>query len=101
MRALTHLHPDIDYFFIIGADMVAYLPKWHAIDELAKLVTFVGVKRRGYAPQSPYPIVWVDAPLVDISSTQIRQRLACGLSIRYLVPDAVRNYIEEKGLYRG
>ncbi|MFD1429870.1 nicotinate-nucleotide adenylyltransferase [Lacticaseibacillus mingshuiensis] len=101
MRALTHLHPDIDYYFIIGADMVAYLPKWHAIDELAKLVTFVGVKRRGYAPQSPYPIVWVDAPLVDISSTQIRQRLACGLSIRYLVPDGVRHYIEEKGLYRG
>ncbi|WP_461212927.1 nicotinate-nucleotide adenylyltransferase [Lacticaseibacillus sp. GG6-2] len=101
MVGLKRLHPDTDYYFIIGADMVDYLPKWHRIDELVKLVTFVGVKRRGYTPQSPYPILWVDAPLIDISSTEIRERVATGQSIRYLVPEPVRAYIEKEGLYLG
>lgn len=97
---LKKLHPDVDYYFIIGADMVNYLPKWYRIDDLVKLVTFVGVKRPGVTPQSPYPVLWVDAPLIDISSTQIRQRVAMGQSIRYLVPEPVRDYIQKEGLYR-
>ncbi len=56
MLALKKLHPDTDYYFIIGADMVNYLPKWSRIDELVKLVTFVGVKRPGYTPSSQYPV---------------------------------------------
>ncbi|WP_225047027.1 nicotinate-nucleotide adenylyltransferase [Lacticaseibacillus kribbianus] len=99
MRALKKLHPDTDYFFIIGADMVNYLPKWREVDALAKLVTFVGVRRRGFVPASPYPIVWVDAPVIEISSTDLRERIRTGASIRYLVPDGVREYIAEKGLY--
>ncbi|MFD1399267.1 nicotinate-nucleotide adenylyltransferase [Lacticaseibacillus suilingensis] len=99
MRQLTKAHPDTDYYFIIGADMVNYLPKWRAIDELLKLVHFVGVKRRGFAPTSPYPITWVDAPTIEISSSQIRTKIRTGQSIRYLVPDCVRNYIEKEGLY--
>ncbi len=101
MVDLKKLHPDTDYFFIIGADMVEYLPKWYRINDLVKLVTFVGVKRPGYTPESPYPIVWVDAPIIEISSTQIRERVASGQSIRYLVPDAVRHYIKKEGLYLG
>nr|WP_276580116.1 nicotinate-nucleotide adenylyltransferase [Lacticaseibacillus parakribbianus] len=99
MRVLKKLHPDTDYFFIIGADMVNYLPKWREIDALMKLVTFVGVRRRGYVPATPYPIVWVDAPVIEISSTALRERIRTGGDIRYLVPDAVRTYIREKGLY--
>lgn len=99
MRALTKAHPDTDYFFIIGADMVNYLPKWRDIDALVKLVHFVGVKRRGFAPTSAYPITWVDAPLVDISSSEIRNKIKLGQSIRYLVPECVRSYIEKEGLY--
>ncbi|KRN24834.1 nicotinate-nucleotide adenylyltransferase [Lacticaseibacillus camelliae] len=100
MRALKKAHPDTDYYFIIGADMVAYLPKWRDVDKLLKLVHFVGVKRRGFAPASPYPITWVDAPLIDVSSSEIRTRVQTGQSIRYLVPDCVRAYIEKEGLYR-
>ncbi|WP_125704596.1 nicotinate-nucleotide adenylyltransferase [Lacticaseibacillus daqingensis] len=99
MVGLKRLHPDTDYYFIIGADMVNYLPKWSRIDDLVKLVTFVGVKRRGYMPQSAYPILWVDAPMIDISSTQLRERIRTGASTRYLIPDAVRTYIEKEGLY--
>ncbi|KRO18526.1 nicotinate-nucleotide adenylyltransferase [Lacticaseibacillus saniviri JCM 17471 = DSM 24301] len=99
MLALKKLHPDTDYYFIIGADMVNYLPKWSRIDELVKLVTFVGVKRPGYTPSSQYPVLWVDAPGIDISSTDIRHRVQTGQSLRYLVPDPVIDYIQQEGLY--
>ncbi|KRM56405.1 nicotinate-nucleotide adenylyltransferase [Lacticaseibacillus sharpeae] len=97
---LKHKHPDTDYYFIIGADMVNYLPKWHRIDELVKMVQFVGVKRPGYTPRTTYPVLWVDAPKLEITSTAIRKRVANGESIHYLVPDAVAAYIEKEGLYR-
>lgn len=99
MKELRQLHPDTDFYFIIGGDMVAYLPKWYKIDELMQLVQFVGVRRPGYPEVSDYPLMWVDVPLMDLSSTMIRQKVAQGCSIRYFVPEAVRAYIEEKGLY--
>ena len=100
MVALKAEHPENDYYFIIGGDMVAYLPKWSRIDELVKLVHFVGVKRTGFEQKSPYPILWVDVPTIDISSTQIRDKIKEGRSINYLVPKAVSDYIEKEGLYR-
>ncbi len=99
IKALLQKHPDYEIYFIIGGDMVAYLPKWHKITELVKLVHFVGVRRAGYPTSSPYPILWVDVPLIQISSTQIREKVAAGDSIRYLVPDAVKEYIHKEGLY--
>lgn len=97
--ALMKKHPDVDYYFIIGGDMVQYLPKWHRIDELSKLVTFVGVQRRGFETESKYPVVWVDVPMIDISSTDIRQRIKEGQSVRYFVPDSVIHFIKEHHLY--
>ncbi|CAI3519903.1 nicotinate-nucleotide adenylyltransferase [Enterococcus cecorum] len=99
MKALIAQNPDTDYYFIIGGDMVDYLPKWYKIDELVEMVQFVGVKRPGYTIDTPYPIIWLDAPMMDLSSSLIRKKIAQGCSIRYLVPEAVRNYILEKGLY--
>ena len=99
MKALIAQNPDTDYYFIIGGDMVEYLPKWYKIDELVEMVQFVGVKRPGYSIDTPYPIIWLDAPMMDLSSSLIRKKIAQGCSIRYLVPEAVRNYILEKGLY--
>lgn len=99
MLELTTENPDTEYYFIIGGDEVAYLPKWHRIDELVRIVNFVGVKRAGYAPESPYPIIWVDVPEIQLSSSYIRKQVNQGCSIRYLVPDRVREYIAEEGLY--
>lgn len=99
IKILKQRHPDTDYYFIIGGDMVAYLPKWHRIDELVKLVRFVGVRRRDFSVHTPYPVIWVDSPLIDISSSMIRQRVVNHQSIHYLVPEGVENYIYEKGLY--
>lgn len=96
---LKQRHPDISFYFIIGGDMVEYLPKWHAIDKLVELVQFVGVKRSGYPLISPYPIKEVEIPVIEISSTMIRERLGQGQEIKYLAPDAVIEYIKEHRLY--
>lgn len=99
MKELIKRHPENQYYFIIGGDMVAYLPKWEKIDELVKLVQFVGVGRPGYQRQSQYPILWVDVPTIGISSTLIRAKVKSGFSIHYLVPDKVEQYINEERLY--
>ncbi|MFW8597591.1 nicotinate-nucleotide adenylyltransferase [Enterococcus innesii] len=99
MRELTAKNPDTNYYFIIGGDMVNYLPKWHQIDELMELVTFVGVRRPEVPIDSSYPIIWIDIPLMDVSSTTIRKKVQQGCSVRYLLPDNVLHYIQEKGLY--
>lgn len=99
MKELTRQHPDTDYYFIIGGDMVEYLPKWHEIDALMNLVQFVAVRRPGYPVESPYPVIWVDVPLMDLSSTMIRKKISEGSSVRYYLPENVLHYIQEKGLY--
>lgn len=99
MKALTQNNPDTDYYFIIGGDMVEYLPKWYKIDELMTLTNFVGIRRPNYATITPYPIIWVDVPQMDISSTLIREKIKNGCSVRYLLPDSVIHYIKEKELY--
>lgn len=99
MNILINDHQDCKFFFIIGADMVQYLPNWNKIDELMELVTFVGVKREGYDLHSPYPVLKVDIPMIDISSTMIRKQLATHASVKYLVPDQVHHYMKENRLY--
>jgi len=99
MQQLTQKNPDTDYYFIIGGDMVKYLPKWSKIDELFEIVRFVGVERIGFSAETPYPVIWIDVPKVEISSTRIRKMIAMGNSPNYLMPKVVYRYIEEKGLY--
>lgn len=99
MCALTNEHPNTRFYFIIGADMVEYLPHWNSIEELSTIVNFVGVKREGYQLETPYPVSTVDIPVMDISSTLIRKRLKSNLTVRYLIPEAVYVYIKENDLY--
>ena len=98
--------PEVHW--LIGADMVNLLPKWHDFDALLAETAFVVMARPGYDfawPTLPQQIQHlrqrvVQAPLIDISATQIRRRNAAGLSIRYLTPAAVVDYIARGGLYR-
>ncbi|UOQ46318.1 nicotinate-nucleotide adenylyltransferase [Halobacillus salinarum] len=92
-------NPETEFYFIIGGDMVEYLPNWHRIDELVKLVQFVGVKRPGFEWDHQYDVHEVDIPLIEISSSEIRLRLAEQKTIRYLVPETVYEYIKEHRLY--
>lgn len=101
MCKLMAAHQDVDFFFIIGGDMVEYLPKWHRVNELLRMVQFVALARPGYSMSTPYRewLIEVDMPQLDIASSQVRDLIRSGHSIRYLVPEAVRLYIEENGLY--
>lgn len=99
MLELTKRYPENKFYFIIGADMVEYLPHWHRIDELVEIVQFIGVKRSGYKLQTTYPVTEVDIPLIDISSSMLRERLRNNKSVRYLIQANVYQYIREMGLY--
>lgn len=99
LRYLHKLYPENQYFLIMGSDQVNNFYQWKEPTKIAQLATLVGVKRTGYPLKAELPMIWVDVPGLDISSTAIRQTVAIGGSIRYLVPDLVRNYIQKKGLY--
>lgn len=96
---LKEREPDTQFYFIIGADMIEYLPKWRNIDQLVRLVRFVGVNRPAYSHQTKYPVQFVEIPEIHISSSLIRERLEKKRSVKYLIPDAVWEYIKEHHLY--
>ena len=100
MLLLHERDPDTAYYFIIGADMVDYLPKWHRIDELVEIVQFVGVQRPRYKAGTSYPVIWVDVPLMDISSSMVRDFVAKGRTPNFMLPKPVLDYIKKEGLYQ-
>ena len=88
-------------FWILGTDAARLLPRWKSINEVRRLAEFIIVSRpgdRGF-PKRPKDHI-VKAPLLEISSSEIRRRARQGLSVRYFVPDPVDRYIRQKGLYR-
>lgn len=95
IKYLQELHPNDTFYFIIGADMVEYLPKWNKVDELMEKVHFVGVMRPNYQLKTKYPITIVDIPSIDISSTYIRNQWKKGLDIKYFLPHEVYIYMKE------
>ena len=99
MRHLTKISSDVQFYFIVGGDMIEYLPKFKGIDELSSLVEFIGVTRQGYETTSPYSIHLVDMPTVAISSSFIRKRVKNNQTIKFMVPEEIENYIKEKHLY--
>lgn len=106
IRVLQELHPDKEFYFIIGADMVNYLAAWEQIEELASRVTFIGLRRPGFElaldslPSFLHgKVLLADMPVVDISSTDIRERLAAGHSVRYMIPESVYEYIRRGRMY--
>ncbi len=115
---LAHLHeedPSRELFFLMGADMLADLPRWHNAARVCELALPVAVHRPGCGPldfdamrsvASPERIelmrqCQVEMPSVGLSASDIRRRVQLGQSIRYQVPRAVEEYIVSHGLYRG
>lgn len=110
--------PGSELFFITGADAVLEMPTWKDPARLLELATFVAATRPGYdlsrlagllerlrntaiglVPEARVKIL--EVPALAISSSMIRERLAAGRPVRYLVPDPVAQLIEKSGLYRG
>lgn len=95
---LRDLNPGADIFYLIGEDNLAELHTWRRVDELHHLVQWVVMARGADGP--PHPYITLRQRRIDISATEIRGRIAKGQSIRYLVPDKVREIIENHQLYR-
>lgn len=125
LREIHRLYKDnVDIFFIIGMDAFLEINTWKEYKNLFKESNFVVLKRPGFSFEELEPfiismevgfkrmsdsntfatpsgnlLIYKEATLMDISSTRIREMVAAGRSIRFLLPEAVRVYIIEKSLY--
>ncbi len=98
VQALLDDHPDTSFYFIIGGDMIAYLPNWHRVEELKQLIQFVGVRREGYSIDDEQGILKVNIPELPYSSTDIRKAISANQPVEGLT-DGVYDYIRENKLY--
>lgn len=101
-----------EFYFIIGADVVPELTTWKDYERVFEMCSFIAVFRPGNDRETynlcidrltgiyKANIITIEAPLVDISSTGIRERVMAGKTIKYLVPDCVEKYILDNGLYK-
>lgn len=110
VRLLKERYPGEEWYFISGADAVAELLTWKEPDALLEEVVMVAATRPGYDLSALKPlrerlknfknIIPVECSRIDISSTEIRERIAGGKSVRYMVPEGVYAIIEQEGLYK-
>lgn len=103
LRALRAREPEARLVFLTGADNLRDLPRWREPEEIVRLATLAVVSRAGETVPAdlPYPAIPVPVTRLDVSSTEVRRRVAAGQSIRYLVPEAVRAVIARERLYGG
>lgn len=97
--------PDTDeLIWVMGADAAAGLPTWHRWEDVVERAQVAVVPRPGtdrtVVEEAVPGVVWLDMPMLDVSGTEIRARVAAGKSVRFLVADPVWEYIESEGLYR-
>ena len=102
---LTHLqekYPQHQFSIIMGSDSFCNLPKWKNYEKIIKDYSLYIYKRQGYEIDNDMgaQVQVIDAPILQISSTQIRNLIKAGKLIRYLVPDVVKEEIERNGYYR-
>ena len=100
---------DAEFYFVVGADSVVSLHTWNRIDELLGMCHFIGASRPGCMPDMSKirerfgplaeKIHCLETPELEISSTEIRKRVRQGKTIRYIVPEAVEQYIYKEKLY--
>ena len=112
---LNELHkmysPETEFYYIIGADVVMDLMTWKRVEEVFVLTKFIAVMRTGFLDvefnerikslrrKFDIDITSFEAPLIEISSTFIRDRIRKNQSVKYIVNECVEEYIDKKKLY--
>jgi nicotinate-nucleotide adenylyltransferase len=102
LRTLEKLFPEHDFYLIMGSDNFVNITTWKSFDILLRDYKFLIYQRPEFEidPNITNPNVTIlQAPLINISSTQIRELIAAGKSVRYLLPDAVLEIIRNKQFY--
>jgi nicotinate-nucleotide adenylyltransferase len=110
LKALHADAPGDELTFIVGGDMALSLPAWREPERVLALARFAvaeraedrreAIERSIAALAGRDSVVFFDMPRIDVSSSMVRDRVAAGLPVRWLVPDPVHEYVEEHGLYR-
>ena len=101
LRALGDREPGNRFTLLLGADAAADLAAWWEVEALPGLAdVIVFARASATVPRHPLISRVIPVPVIDLSATQVRERIKQGRSIRYLVPDPVRDYIGAHGLYR-
>jgi nicotinate-nucleotide adenylyltransferase len=110
LSLLADRQPEAQLFFLMGADSLRDLPRWHEPARLVRLARLVVMERpgvtydldrlEGVIPGLRESLIFLAAPLLDIAATDIRVRVAGGRTIRYLLPVGVEVYIREHELYQ-
>lgn len=115
LRELRRRHQGHEFLFLIGGDSLVDLPKWYDPQGIVALAGLMVMERRGnelidgdelrrrlgLPADAPLSLeVVANASLIDVSSTELRERIAAGRSVRYFLPAAVEAYVRAKGLYR-
>lgn len=114
LDALKVAHPEVEWFFLVGADALAEFGLWHEPERIVAGATLIAMARPGHAilsadelrsvlklgPSQQLHLEVVTVPPFEVSSTEIRRRIAAGESITRLVPAEVEHYIGEHRLYR-
>ncbi|MDU5807148.1 MAG: nicotinate-nucleotide adenylyltransferase [Peptoniphilus harei] len=114
IRELKKIYREEKLYFLIGLDSLFQLKTWKKIGDLSQEIEFVVALRPGYIDKEEInkeidflrenfgtKINFIKTPLYEISSTDLRDRIHEGKSLRYLIPKKVLDYIEESGFYKG
>jgi nicotinate-nucleotide adenylyltransferase len=111
LEQLAKESPDDELFVILGGDQAAALASWHEPEKVLQRSTVAVFERLSWGRNGiniqigrlagARNVRYLDMPLIQVSSSAIRRRVREGTPIRYLVPDKVADYIQEKGLYAG
>lgn len=114
IRELKKIYKEEKLYFLIGLDSLFQLKTWMKIGDLSQEIEFVVALRPGYLDKEEVnkeidflrenfgtKINLIKTPLYEISSTDLRDRIREGKSLRYLIPKKVLDYIEESGFYKG
>jgi len=112
LKKIKANYPKNNYYLLMGADQIINLDKWHQAEKILKYAKIIGISRSNISlskvraklntqlfKQWEDRIKFLQLSLLDISSSRIRDYLAKSVSIRYLVPEKVNEYIIKKGLY--
>ena len=104
LEQLSRKNPGAKLFLLLGEDALAGIDGWRSPERIRELAT-LAVMRRSGSERSPVAriaddVTTVSARRVDVSSTEIRERLRAGKSIKGFVPESVERFIEARGLYR-
>jgi nicotinate-nucleotide adenylyltransferase len=104
LKALEKAYPEHTFSLVIGADNWLVFEKWHSYEEIIQNYHIYIYNRPGYPTEIPlqyrYQVETLDSPIVEISSTFVRQSIKEGKNIKAFLPEKVWNYLQDNQLYR-